>query len=250
MKTPYDWMLWVKGKQVNLSFYAYNFLVCPLLFVLKILHIFVVCGCRLCSPTSVLDRVIERLESIIKDSMAHLRSSVWIQLPGVESADKVYLSLKHWRSCFLKRESLLTPTLDLLSLDELKDGIDFFDVRTWIKFGLTVEEFEAFISYRWGKDDTLSELIHDLLTSQYTVTSDNRAVRVFRDKIVLKDGEDFVIEMCKKLIHSKLIIVLLSSYAIERLTTNKFDPTKVDNTLVEWILAIVCYDIVEALRVK
>ena len=150
----------------------------------------------------------------------------------------------------MKRESLATPSLDIISLDELKNSLDLNDVRTWIKFGLTVKEFEAFISYRWGKDDSISELTHDLLTAEYTITSENRAVRVFRDKIVLKDGEDFVIEMCQKLIHSKLIIVLLSSYAIERLTTNKFDPTKVDNTLVEWILAIVCYDIVEALRVK
>ena len=137
----------------------------------------------------------------------------------------------------------------MITLEELL-GPNFALIRAWARDVLGIDEFDAFISYRWGVDDTLSALLYDLLTRWWTIRSDNRGIRVFRDKKVLKMGDSFVVEMCKKLIHSKLIIILLSTNAIERLRTGKFDPTKVDNTLLEWVLAIICYEIVEFRNMK
>ena len=195
------------------------------------------------------------LETIIKDTMPMLRFSVWIEhalftsssSSSSSSGDREFLRLDGLRHQVSKRRNLVTSRRGQITLDAiLADPV----LLSWVQSVLRLpnEVIDIFLSYRWGPDSPLSELIYDIIKTRYTLSADYRAVTIFRDKKVLKMGEDFVIEMCNKLIRSVLVVILLTPAAIERMKTH--DVNKPDYTLLEWILSIVCYDLVEVLKNK
>jgi hypothetical protein len=109
---------------------------------------------------------------------------------------------------------------------------------SWIVDRSLRDSYDLFLSYRWGPLDSL--FVSKLFGfSNYNVDEDNRAVAVFLDKERLQDGRQFQMDFAKALSTSLVIVPVLSHDALVRLV--RHDPTKEDNLLIEWILALQFY---------
>jgi len=98
--------------------------------------------------------------------------------------------------------------------------------------------YDVFISHRWYSDtpDVARQLFDTLLG--YTVCSENRAIRVFLDKIRVNKGLQYPGAIGKALINSAVFVPILSTSALQRILTH--NPDAKDNLLIEWMLALEC----------
>ena len=87
---------------------------------------------------------------------------------------------------------------------------------------------------------TDKDLVRQLLdrTTLYAIGADSRKVDVFLDTLRLEDGEHFRESFLEALVHSTVVVPVLSTTALHRMLTHKKD--EVDNVLLEWICAIAC----------
>ncbi len=100
-------------------------------------------------------------------------------------------------------------------------------------------EYDVFVSYRWGQhDSSFSTASFDMFTN-FTTGRENRGVEVFLDNKRLKDGQRFDKEFAKALLHSTIVMPVVSSAALSRMRDH--NAAEIDNLLLEWILAIQCY---------
>lgn len=68
-----------------------------------------------------------------------------------------------------------------------------------------------------------------------------RAIEVFLDTKRLVQGRRFDFDFVKAICHSKLVMPILSYAALELMSNH--NPEKVDNMLLEWILAMECFQV-------
>ncbi len=108
-----------------------------------------------------------------------------------------------------------------------------------------------FISHRWPDrsdktnvkglpDEKLVESIYDRLTL-YTIEESNRSIDTFLDSRRLKNGMNCVDDFAKALFKSKLIVPMVSRYALERMVQGVHQSDRSDCVLVEWMLSLECY---------
>jgi hypothetical protein len=109
------------------------------------------------------------------------------------------------------------------------------DFRSWLQIFPLLPEYDVFISYRWGSDQHLAEMLFDSLTN-YNVGANNRAIDTFMDNKRLKDGQNFSMAFCTALLSSYIAVPVISVSALQKMTTH--DPNTVDNVLLEWLLCI------------
>lgn len=69
-------------------------------------------------------------------------------------------------------------------------------------------------------------------------------MQVFLDKRCLRAGEEFDKAFAKALCSSTVVAAVISVNALERMVNH--DPSKVDNVLLEWILALACCNAAES----
>mmetsp|Transcript_27113 Transcript_27113/g.59967 ORF Transcript_27113/g.59967 Transcript_27113/m.59967 type:complete len:327 (+) Transcript_27113:122-1102(+) len=108
----------------------------------------------------------------------------------------------------------------------------------WIPDCSLRSRYDVFISYRWGGDSDFAQALFDSF-GNYVVGADSRAVQVFLDKKRLQGGRRFQLDFASALQNSLVVAPLLSADAMQRMLDH--DPTREDNVLVEWLLALECY---------
>ena len=67
---------------------------------------------------------------------------------------------------------------------------------------------------------------------------------MFLDKRCLQAGEKFDKAFAKALCNSTVVAAVVSENALERMVHH--DPSKVDNVLLEWVMALACCDTAES----
>jgi hypothetical protein len=101
------------------------------------------------------------------------------------------------------------------------------------------DAYDAFLSYRWGEEDAVCQGIFAGMGA-YNVTPALRPVVVFKDKVRLQLGMDFLRGFCDSLLASPVVVPLVSYGALQRMKTH--NPGAADYTLMEWLLAIAHFD--------
>ncbi len=210
------------------------------------------------NPLAVFDRITELIDLTINECMRNLHYSArFLHVNGnAENSGIVAGSPAKW----VKRsyENLPTNTqLTFLSLNEVqrcvKEHTDLFDdygscvlneseltqcYGSWVRVYHPLESYDVFLSYRWNDfDSPLTLGLFDRF-SLFNITSLQRAVEVFLDRMRLQDGRNFRDDFGKSLAYSTVVVPIISYEALLRMM--KHDPTTVDNVLVEWILALCC----------
>jgi len=98
--------------------------------------------------------------------------------------------------------------------------------------------YDVFISHRWNEDDdVIVDLLYDALLG-YTVGQELREVRVFLDKVRLKEGRQFQTAFGSALISSTIFVPIFSTAALRKMQEHK--PEDEDNVLIEWMLTLEC----------
>ena len=114
----------------------------------------------------------------------------------------------------------------------------------WLPSSGKLPHYDLFLSYRWPPKNcvgpTDKDLVRQLLdrSTLYAIGADSRKVDVFLDTLRLEDGEHFRESFLEALVHSTVVVPVLSTTALHRMLTHKKD--EVDNVLLEWICAIAC----------
>ena len=108
----------------------------------------------------------------------------------------------------------------------------------WFINNDVLAQYDVFISHRWHEcDDEVVQQLYEGFHGNF-VGSEMRAVKVFYDKIRLKDGQQFQNAFGKALINSTVLVPILCTTALQKML--KHDPLSEDNVLIEWILALEC----------
>ena len=109
---------------------------------------------------------------------------------------------------------------------------------SWLNDKNALPSYDIFISHRWNKDD--NKVIDKLCDAfrDHKVGPENRAVKVFLDKDILKKGHQFQCEYGKALVQSTILVPILSTAVLRKMTDH--NPEEQDNVLIQWILALEC----------
>jgi len=165
----------------------------------------------------------------------------WIQRQLADSdyssqSGMSFLALEKVRQCLKNRQHFVDDEgSTLLTLDNLLDKY-----KVWTKSYGTLEKYDVFLSYRQSPvDSPLVAAVFDRF-SLFNITTSQRAIEVFLDNQRLEKGREFRDDFSKALTHSAVVVPFLSTKSMERML--KHDAESVDNVLVEWILALVCYN--------
>jgi len=111
----------------------------------------------------------------------------------------------------------------------------------WLSANKPLSRYDIFLSYRWSKfDSAFVQILFDRF-SLYTVDSiSKRCIDSFLDNKRLPEGLNFQEAFGSALVNSMLITPIISQNTLERMVGARFDPSKEDNVLVEWILSLEC----------
>ena len=110
----------------------------------------------------------------------------------------------------------------------------------WLPQTELLEKYDVFISYRWGNVDSMFTTCLSDRFGLYSVGPDHHAVETFLDVQRLKEGRRFQNDFAKALSSALVVVPIISKSALMRMLTH--DVTKEDNVLIEWILALECYN--------
>ena len=200
------------------------------------------------NPLAVHQRLCDQLQQILDECMKSLRFFTVLpypahhpqQQPGKDDVNPALSSqylvqLDYLRAISKKHTGLHAPSGEkLLGKTEIVE-----QYGAWLVDDTLREEYDVFISYRWGTlDSKYTERLRDRFTI-YNVNADNRAVAVFLDNKRLRDGRNFVDDFGRSLINSRIVVPVVSSDALDRM--RKHDPYHTDNVLMEWLMAIECF---------
>jgi hypothetical protein len=213
------------------------------------------------NPTTVHQRVLELLGIAIQETMKNLLFSTRLIISDPSAADLAVGLPGQWIKRATMQHHVGVPSdcgqfFTLLSGVQqcITNGVALMDLtgRTlisstdlkaaysnWLNKYTLIDYYDLFISYRWNQyDSALTRGLFDRL-SLFPVTSSQREIETFLDVMRLQNGRDFRGDFAKALIESAVILPIVSMAALDRLISH--DVEKVDNLLVEWILAIICY---------
>ena len=115
---------------------------------------------------------------------------------------------------------------------QLKDSFPY-----WIVSSDARLFYDIFLNHRWGKEDTkIVTTIYDR-QSLHVVGDSHRIPQAFLDSKRLLPGESFRDGFFVALMHSIMVVIILSYDALLKMRTH--DSTSTDNVLLEYLLAIV-----------
>jgi len=122
-----------------------------------------------------------------------------------------------------------------LNLNPSKVVDPFYDINALYPVNEVEMLYNFFISYRVKTDQKVAETLYFALKSKQTSTDRTHGEMSFMDKYCLKEGKSWKEGFINGLIHSKVIILLISEGAIASIS--KLEPGQVDNMLYEWEVA-------------
>jgi len=199
------------------------------------------------NPLAVHQRLSEQLQQILDECMKSLRFFTLLPYPAARHStdgddannsvlsSKHLISLEYLRAMAKKHTGLNSPTGEhLLSKQQVVE-----QYGSWIVDDTLRNEYDVFISYRWGAmDSKYTERLRDRF-STYNVGEENRAVSVFLDNKRLRDGRNFVDDFARALVNSLIIVPVVSTDALQRMRLH--DPYQKDHALMEWFMALECF---------
>ena len=179
---------------------------------------------------SIVLRMQELIDSTLKDCMPTLSSTTCLSYPSPSTS---FVQLER-----IKQSAESNSHLKLgvgLSIPPEK----IYELYSPFIYNQEGNIYDYMLSYRWDKfSKELVAKIFDYMT-KYAVGGSQRQIRGFLDDKSLKVGINFQSSFATALMNSTIVVPILSSMALERMI--KHDPTREDNVLIEWILAIECF---------
>jgi GTPase SAR1 family protein len=196
------------------------------------------------NPLAVHQRLSEQLQQIMDECMKSLRFFTVLPYPvanavealsGADTATQQLIQLEYLRDIAKKHTGLHGVNgSKLLNKTQLAEHYG-----DWLVDDALRAEYDVFISYRWGTlDSRFTERLRDRF-STYNVGEDSRAVTVFLDNKRLRDGRNFVDDFARALVHSLIVVPVLTSDALQRMKDH--NPQQKDNVLLEWVMALECF---------
>jgi hypothetical protein len=188
------------------------------------------------SPLALKDRVFDEVRSALDENMKAIEISVRVPLSMPDGSTQL-VSLDAVTAAVDRHDALRSPSgKEVLTATQV---IDVF--KSWIVDKNLLMSYQLFVSYRWGQDSDLVKLIFDTMT-RFTYSSRQDVINVFADTVRLKLGLDFRSDLIRSLVNSEIVMSLVTDYSLDGLREvnskgDRFDPQKVDNLLIEWILA-------------
>ena len=180
------------------------------------------------NPKSVHSRLLDMIQEVVDESTKNLYFSTLLPL---SASGAKFVLLKTLQD--LVQNSLPLKTDGA----QLSPAALLAEYGPWLQIFELLLKYHGFFSYRWGKrDQQFVTMLFDRL-ALFSVGSTNRPIDMFLDVKRLKDGDNFATTFCKALFTSSVFIPIFSLDAMSRMLTH--DATKVDNLLLEWLLAIV-----------
>eukprot|EP01038_Epipyxis_sp_PR26KG_P009604 gene9604-12933_t len=112
--------------------------------------------------------------------------------------------------------------------------------REWLRPKRILPDYpDLFLSYRWSDDDkSFIRSMSDAMTN-FNIGDNSRSVVLFVDEDCLPVGCSFQVKFANCLIATSVVCPIISKNTLDTIKSN---PSQVDNVLLEWCLAIECYD--------
>eukprot|EP01040_Poterioochromonas_malhamensis_P013083 gene13083-biopygen2861 len=153
----------------------------------------------------------------------------------------MFLRLDQIRAVVEKKTTLITNLSGGRSLLNAQEAMKMYDA--WLVDYTVFDEYDIFISYRWGKRDSEFTLaLFDRMTL-FSVGESRRSIQAFLDRKRLRMGENFQTGFVKALLKSLVMVPVVSAEALERMTKMRVEEE--DNVLIEWICGLECMKAVE-----
>jgi GTPase SAR1 family protein len=198
------------------------------------------------NPPSIHDRLRDQIQEIVCESFKSLTFSSLLEYEfrdhqennKMKMNDPSTLSLIRLEQIiYLVEEKLSFP---IVTETGIRHTLTFTEVlqlySSWLTDFLSLNEFDLFLSYRWGRYDShFTQALFDRL-SLHAVDESMRTIRTFLDIKRLKAGENYQMKLVNALSKSLLIIPIVSSDALQKMITLK--STDEDNLLLEWICGL------------
>eukprot|EP01040_Poterioochromonas_malhamensis_P014975 gene14975-biopygen3469 len=169
----------------------------------------------------------------------HGKASHW--KTGVGNEGVMFLRLDQIRAVVEKKTALSITVKGGRSLLDAQEALKMYDA--WLVDYTVFDEYDTFISYRWGQRDSEFTLaLFDRMTL-FAVGESRRSIRPFLDRKRLQMGENFQSGFVKALLKSLVMVPIVSAEALERMTKMRVEEE--DNVLIEWICGLECMKAVE-----
>ena len=186
-------------------------------------------------PLPVYNRICEQMDKCVKECLGSLSFITALRLnESLEPEDGlVLINLEAVTDVHRNRTSLAIRNYPKIDREYVINNYISWLVNTDL-----LEHYDVFISHRWHNgDDFVIDQLYDAFLG-CTVGSEKRAVQVFLDKVRLKEAQQFQRAFGKALIKSSILLPILCPGALKKMLDH--DPTKEDNVLIEWMLALEC----------
>ncbi len=196
------------------------------------------------NPVGIHDRLRDQLEEIISECLKSLKFITVLRYEGNAStasassnADTtIFVRLNQIRSLVEKKTALSLNVAGGRGLLSVQDAIKLYG--PWLVDYTAFEEYDMFISYRWGpRDSDFTLALFDRMTL-FSVEDSMRSIRAFLDRKRLEMGENFQSSFVRALSRSLVLVPIVSYDALLRM--RKLTCEDEDNVLIEWICGIEC----------
>ena len=143
-----------------------------------------------------------------------------------KTGDSFFIPLQGLRNS-LQQNSALNRPGRRLNPSEL--SVHF---EPWLKEPKLLDQYDVFISYRWSERDTsFTQALYDRF-SLFCIGSNDRSIEIFLDTARLEIGRNFRSDFAKSLIHSTVVMPIVTSESLKRMVDYTHDVDVVDNVLV------------------
>ena len=186
------------------------------------------------NPPAIYYRVYDLIEEIIQEKMHSLKCT-----PLLQYDDDAFIHIDQIHKITEKGVPLQIGRNRIINKKTLQEKLPM-----WVR-ERNHETFHGFISYRWtckvnprGDDSSLVSVLFDQLSKMQSIGENDQSLSVFLDRIFLNDGDQFQEKFCGCLFNSRIILPIISSDALIRMSEGNFTSDQVDNVLIEWMLAM------------
>jgi serine/threonine protein kinase len=199
------------------------------------------------NPLSIHDRLRDQIQDIISECLKSLK---FLSVLKYQCQDQQHAIPDHFKNedrnnllfirlnqirCLVEEKSALSINIpgrrNLLSSTEV-----LRIYGPWLTDLLSLNEYDLFLSYRWGHYDShFTKALFDRL-SLHSVDQTMRTIHAFLDIKRLQVGENYQMKLVDALSKSLVIIPIVSSDALQKMLT--LTSTDEDNLLIEWICGL------------
>eukprot|EP01038_Epipyxis_sp_PR26KG_P004686 gene4686-6581_t len=208
------------------------------------------------NPLAVYKRLEDLLNKLMDECMNNLKFFLILDLNCNEmrsiqlnkyhnNHDNIFIPY-HLLCNMIESKSQIEQAINLPHRNILLTSSDIIKIfGSWLSNStqLNIIKFDTFISYRWGKNDSLFvNALYDKLTFYNIESNSNggvhqtKAIDIFLDTKRLKQGEAFQLSFAQALVNSIVFIPIVSYDGLFKMLTH--DPSTEDNVLIEWIIAL------------